>query len=109
MGFELQLQDDELHIHGVPPLCAQKEARSLLEGVFDQEAQAEINESFSTTDHLAKLLAKATAIKTGTPLKLTELQALVDDLFACKESLQSPFNRQIFITLSKEEFDQKFN
>lgn len=109
MGFELKLQDDELHIHGVPPLCAQKEARSLLEAVFDQEAQAEINESFSTTDHLAKLLAKATAIKTGTPLKLTELQALVDDLFACKESLQSPFNRQIFITLSKEEFDQKFN
>jgi DNA mismatch repair protein MutL len=40
---------------------------------------------------------------------MLEQQVLVDDLFACKEPLKSPFNRQIFITLTKEEFDQKFN
>jgi hypothetical protein len=34
---------------------------------------------------------------------------LVDDLFACKDTLTSPFNRKIFITLDKEELEKKLD
>ena len=31
------------------------------------------------------------------------------DLFACKETQLSPFNRQIFVSLDKEELEKKFS
>jgi DNA mismatch repair protein MutL len=42
-------------------------------------------------------------------LKQEEQQALIDDFFGCKETVVSPFNRQIFITLDKTELDKKLN
>ena len=64
-------------------------------------------DSFSKSDLLSKSLSKAASIKSGRVLSVTEQQILVDDLFACKEFLMSPFNHQIFVTLSKEELDEK--
>jgi DNA mismatch repair protein MutL len=34
---------------------------------------------------------------------------LINDLFACKETQVSPFNRQIFVTLEKDELEKKLN
>jgi len=42
-------------------------------------------------------------------LTVEEQQALVDDFFACKDTLTSPFNRKIFITLDKEELEKKLD
>ena len=111
MGFELEFdfESDTLEIKGIPVLCQQKEVAPLLEAVLAIDTFEGLAESFSASDRLAKVLAQTTSIKTGKVLSMLEQQALVDDLFACKEPLKSPFNRQIFITLSKEEFDQKFN
>ncbi len=111
MGFELEFdfESDTLEIKGIPVLCQQKEVTPLLEAVLTIDTFEAVAESFSASDRLAKVLAQTTSIKTGKVLSMLEQQALVDDLFACKEPLKSPFNRQIFITLTKEEFDQKFN
>jgi DNA mismatch repair protein MutL len=58
---------------------------------------------------MAKLLAKSLSINTNTTLSIEEQQALVDDFFACKETLTCPFNRKIFITLEKQELEKKLN
>ena len=52
-------------------------------------------------------MAKKLAIKTGTVLDIQEQQHLLDDLFGCKETTVSHFNRKIFLTLEKEEIEQK--
>ena len=65
-------------------------------------------DSFSQSDVLSKSLAKTLAIKRGVQMKPEEQQRLLDDLFACKETQVSPFNRQIFVTLTQEELDKKF-
>ena len=54
-------------------------------------------------------MARSLSIATNKSLSTLEQQALVDDLFACKEPLTCPFNRKIFITLDKEELDKKLN
>jgi DNA mismatch repair protein MutL len=55
------------------------------------------------------VIAKSLSIKSGKDLSILEQQALVDDLFACKETLLSPFDHQIFVTLDKEELENKLN
>ena len=58
---------------------------------------------------MAKILSKSLSIKGNLSLSVVEQQALVDDLFACKDTLTCPFNRKIFITLDKEELENKLD
>ena len=58
-------------------------------------------------DKLAKNMAKALAIKAGITLEIQAQQQLIDNLFGCKETLVSPSNKRIFITLEKAEIEQK--
>jgi DNA mismatch repair protein MutL len=64
---------------------------------------------FSQSDMLAKTMSKTLAVKTGAILDPVSQMALVNDLFACKESMLSPFNKSIYITLSENDIDNKFN
>jgi len=65
-------------------------------------------DSFSLSDSIAKFIAKSVAIKSGKYLNTTELENIVNGLFACKEPNVSPFQKPIFITLTTEELDKKF-
>jgi DNA mismatch repair protein MutL len=107
MGFVVTLQDGNLSITGVPVHCDGQQLDQLFEDIFSSIEDPAV-ERFSQGDYLAKVMSKSLCIKPNTPLTVLEQQALVDDLFACKDSLTCPFNRQIFITLDKEELEKKF-
>ena len=63
----------------------------------------------SGTNVSGDLLKKAKQhIKTGKKLDLNEQEFLVNQLFSCKEPLLSPDNQQIFITLNKNDIENKF-
>ena len=68
-----------------------------------------IRDSFSTADFFAKRLSKITSIKSGQKLNLDEQEYIVNLLFSCKEPNLSPDNKQIFITLNKNDIENKFN
>ena len=44
---------------------------------------------------LAKVLSKCSSIKSGKILEKDEQESLINDLFACKDSNISPFNKLI--------------
>ena len=60
-------------------------------------------------EFLKKSMAKSLAIKTGQTLNEEEQEHIVNSLFACKEPNISPFNKRTYITLTKEDLDNKFN
>ena len=109
MGFVVKLSGKQLLITGVPSICNDKQMEKLFEDIFISPDDEEQVESFSQGDFMAKLLAKSLSINTNTTLSIEEQQALVDDFFACKETLTCPFNRKIFITLEKQELEKKLN
>ena len=85
----------------------------LVPNIFDQlirDVQNDVPElNFSSSDLLAKSFAKSLAIKNGKPMSIQEQEFIVNSLFACKEPNVSPSNHTIFITLSINELDNKFN
>ncbi len=109
VGFVTQLSNNKIVITGVPAICNDKQLNQLFEDVFASTEQETPLESFSQADFISKVIAKSLSIKSGKDLSIMEQQALVDDLFACKETLLSPFDRQIFVTLDKEELENKLN
>ena len=109
MGFVVKQKDNHLHITGIPTICDDKQLGQLFEDVFSPPDDHEQVASFSQADYMAKILSKSLSIKGNLTLSVQEQQALVDDLFACKDTLTSPFNRKIFITLDKEELEKKLD
>lgn len=109
IGFGFGKVDKEvLEITGVPLLVAESEVGMVLDQLIADYQQDVSGDSFSQTDILSKTLCKTLAVKTGEVLDKNSQLALVNDLFACKESKISPFNKTIYVTITENDIDKKF-
>jgi DNA mismatch repair protein MutL len=109
IGFMFSdINEDTIELSGIPSNISESELQIIIEQMLN-DFQGEIPDTgFSQTDVLVKSLAKSMAIRTGKKLETEEQEALVNNLFACKEPSVSPFQKTIFITLSVDDLDKKF-
>ncbi len=66
------------------------------------------SEAMDPRDNLAKSFACKSAVKSGDPLTVEEMNGLIDQLFATKFPYVCPHGRPIIIQLSLEELDKRF-
>jgi DNA mismatch repair protein MutL len=102
------LNDKEITVTGVPIGVPESEVSIILEQLISDVEHDVPNSSFSTTDLLAKSMAKSLAIKTGQALNSAEQEHMVNSLFACKEPNMSPTNRPTFVTMAVADIEKKF-
>ena len=108
MGFKFSVKNKIVNIYAVPPIISDKPIEEIFEDLLNKNDSYSIKESFSQSDLIAKKLSKLLSVKTGKTLKLKEQQAIINQLFSCKEPKLSPFNKQIFVTLDKKDLDKNF-
>lgn len=109
VGFVFgELGKDGVEIKGVPVLVVESEVQMIMEQLISDFQQEVPGDSFSQSDMLAKTLAKTLSVKTGETLDEFSQVKLVNDLFACKETTLSPFNKNIYITITENDIDRKF-
>ncbi|MCK0157615.1 DNA mismatch repair endonuclease MutL [Cellulophaga sp. F20128] len=109
MGFVFgEISTAMVEINGVPPLVAEAEVVSIFDELMADCQQNVGGDGFSQADVLSKALCKSLAVKTGDVLDVISQAALVNDLFACTESILSPFNKPIYITITENDIDKKF-
>ena len=109
IGFVFgKIVGEQVEITGVPVLVSESEVGMVLDQLISDCQMEVTGESFSQTDILAKTLAKTLAVKTGELLDSTSQLALVNDLFACKETQVSPFHKPIYVTITENDIDKKF-
>lgn len=99
---------DEVKIVGLPVQVKESEVLDILNDLIHNLQQNLPEDSFSLSDSIAKFMAKSIAVKSGKIMNETEMSAIVNSLFGCKEPNFSPFNQPIFITLTTEELDKRF-
>ncbi|MFQ3340642.1 MAG: DNA mismatch repair protein MutL [Flavobacteriaceae bacterium] len=110
LGFQIILsQSYVIEISGAPELCPPHKIEAVVESLLSESDQAAEDQHFSYADQVAKSLAKSLSIKAGEKLGVEQQQRLLDDFFGCKETVVSPFNKQIFISLEKGEIEQKLS
>ena len=109
VGFIFGTIDNEaITVTGVPPLVTESEVGMVLDQLISDYQQEIVGENFSQTDMLSKTLAKTLSVKTGEVLDATSQQALVNDLFACKEPVLSPFQKPVYVIITENDIDKKF-
>ena len=109
IGFVFgKIEKEQIEVTGVPLLVTESEVGMVLDQLISDFQMEVAHESFSQTDILAKTLAKTLSVKTGEILNGSSQLALVNDLFACKETMVSPFNKPVYITITENDIDKKF-
>ena len=106
IGFDITVKNELLLIESIPPIIEKNNVEEVIESVLNEEFNT--SNDFSTSDFFAKRLSKITSIKSGQKLNLDEQEYIVNHLFSCKEPNLSPDNKQIFITLNKNDIENKF-
>ena len=107
IGFDISIKKDLMIVKSVPYGTDKSDVEEVLENMLNEDFN--ISNDLSTSDFFAKRLSKITSIKSGQKLNLDEQEYIVNHLFSCKEPNLSPDNKQIFITLSKNDIEKKFN
>ncbi|RRQ48909.1 DNA mismatch repair endonuclease MutL [Maribacter algicola] len=109
VGFVFgDITSETVEVKGVPVVVTESEVQMVMEQLIS-DFQMELEEdSFSQVDMLAKTLAKTLSLKTGEVLDQRSQMELVNDLFACKESALSPFNKRTYTTITESDIDRKF-
>lgn len=102
------INNEQIEITGLPLHILERDAAMVIEELVAAYGQDRVEEGFSQANVLSQTLARTLAVKTGDALDADSQTALVNDLFACKESRVSPFNKPIYITITEDEIDKKF-
>ena len=108
LGFVYDLSNTLLSISSVPTQLINNSIEKIIEDILDDENIFDKSKNFSYSDFFAKKLSKSSSIKTGQNLNSNEQEFLVNQLFSCKEPNLSPDNKQIFITLNKNDIENRF-
>ena len=109
VGFVFgDVTSESVEVKGVPVVVTESEVQMVMEQLISDYQMEVAEDSFSQTDMLAKTLAKTLSVKTGEVLDERSQVGLVNDLFACKESALSPFNKRTYTMITESDIDRKF-
>lgn len=110
LGFDIgEFGGNTFVIHGHPAeLPPGADEVALVEKMLDQYRN-NMALSLGISENIARSMARNAAIRKGQSLTVTEMQDLIDQLFACAIPYKSPFGRNCFITIDLDELLKRFS
>ena len=104
LGFVIEaFGKDSIIVSGCPAEAADHEPKQLIEGLIEQYKWNKDQLSLPSQENLARSLAKRSCIQPGKKLSALEIDALVDQLFACKHVSHTPDGRKTWVIVTLEE------
>ncbi|MCO6475022.1 MAG: DNA mismatch repair endonuclease MutL [Phaeodactylibacter sp.] len=109
LGFDIQeFGVNTFVINGLPSeMAGKKDEIEVIESLLEQY-KGDLDMKLDTQETIARAMARSAAIKRGQALSPAEMQALIDQLFACEAPFKSPSGRSCFITLELDSLAKRF-
>ncbi|MCS6823776.1 MAG: DNA mismatch repair endonuclease MutL [Cytophagaceae bacterium] len=95
-------------LNGIPADIANTIGPSLFEDLLEQFKRNQSELKIPQRENLARSLAKKSAITAGKKLTLTEMNSLIEQLFACSNPSYSPDGYPTLVLLTNESIEQMF-
>lgn len=108
IGFIISIEEEKIILSGIPLHISDNQISNVFTEIVQQHIENLPENDISQKEAFAKSLSRNLAIKTGQNLTDEEQETLINNLFACKESLTSPFGKRIYTTFSLTELDKYF-
>ena len=109
LGFDIQeFGANTFVVNGVPSEIAGKQNEEKLIEALLEQYKSNVGLKLDVNENIARSMAKSAAIKSGQGLSIEEMQALIDQLFACEIPFKSPSGRKCFISLELDGLSKRF-
>jgi DNA mismatch repair protein MutL len=109
MGFNVELlSGNTAMVSGVPADTDIGDEQSVLKAMLHQYRDLDAKMELDARHTLAVAFASKTAIPRGKTLSYTEMEDLVDRLFACDEPYRDPLKKSTIVYLSLEDIENRF-
>lgn len=95
-------------IHGIPADQKGKGSDDRAIETLLAQYKNNLDLKLNTNENIARSMARSNATKRGQSLTSTEMQTLIDQLFACQLPFKSPTGRNCFLTFELEELAKRF-
>ncbi|HVD99641.1 MAG TPA: DNA mismatch repair endonuclease MutL [Cytophagaceae bacterium] len=96
-------------VNGIPADIPNANEKNLFESLIEQYKQNQSELKLDKKENLARSLAKRSAIRPGTKLTLTEMNSLIDQLFACKMPTYAPNGNLTLVLMSMDKIASMFH
>jgi DNA mismatch repair protein MutL len=95
-------------VQGTPADVAQGNEKHVIDSLLEQYKHFSVDLKFSKREKLIRSLAWQQSIKAGRQLSEKEMEALVEDLFKCKQPNSSPDGNPTYLEFNKEQLEKMF-
>lgn len=108
LGLDIkEFGNNSFIVHGLPSELSQQNEQEIIIQLLEQY-KSNLDLKIDLYDNIARALAYQAAIKKGKQLDNSEMQLLIDELFACQVPYLSPNGRKTFISVDLEELSKRF-
>lgn len=109
LGYDIQPVDEgAFAIHGIPGDIDPGNEKRTIERLLEQFKHFSSGLTMDKRERMIRALAAQHALKPGKILSPTEMQNLIDRLFACEQPQITPGGHNTFLTFRLEELDKLF-
>lgn len=110
MGFDIdEFGKNAFIVRGLPSDIKQTNSASIIDGVLENYKTNDTELKLDGRVNLAYSLAQRNAVKPGRKMEKSEMQILVDELFACENPNYNPAGKKIIQTQRLEDIQNLFN
>ena len=103
LGFDFTIAGhDTLVINGIPVDVKAGNETRVLEGLVEQYKNNQAQLSLGKRDNVARSIAKRMSVRPEQPLNPSEMNSLIDRLFACTNPTYAPDGRKTFHVVTLE-------
>jgi DNA mismatch repair protein MutL len=108
LGFDVQEFGQETFVvHGIPAILKHLDEQAAIENLIEQYKNGvELNTNIH--ENIAQSLAISASIKRGQRLEVSEMQHLIDELFACEIPFKGIKGQSCFITYNLDDLENRF-
>lgn len=97
-----------IQLNGTPSEVTEGQEKEIFEGLLEQFKHFKSELKLETTETLARSLAKRSCMKSGHPLTLQEMNALIGQLFSCENSQYTPSGKATMVLLDLDKVAHLF-
>ena len=109
LGFELELpQEGRIRFTGLPASAHRMDLAAFVQETLDAMGRHGNQDENTLHEVVLRQLARGAAVSAGQLLDSTEMQHLIDQLFACKDPYFTPEGKATLVTIPGQEIEQRF-
>ena len=109
LGFDIRdFGSNTIVVNGCPADLKNPNPAEIIELLLEEFHDTAVNPKDSSSERIAKALARSLAVRHGQTLSQQEMQSMVDELFACQSPNFSPDGKPAIAIMTLEEVEKKF-